>query len=114
MYMGASTEATPMATPHQNRAAINCHTLEGMAQPSAAAPNNTATASSALRRPHQSPNMPAHAEPRMHPHRRLPATSSVWISVKRNCSRMKSSAPLMTAVSKPNSSPEIAAALAAM
>ena len=66
------------------------------------------------RRPKRSLSQPAMLAPTTQPTSRLLAATSVWNSVSRNCSRRKMMAPLMTAISKPNRSPEAAATMETM
>jgi len=62
-----------------------------------------------LRRPKRSLSVPPKAAPRTQPASSEEAANSVWNSVSANCCFRKSKAPLMTAISKPKSRPEVAA-----
>src|SRR5215475_33571 len=70
--------------------------------------NSAAAASSTRFRPKRSLVNAATLAPRTHPIRRLLAAISVCASLNPNCCLMKTMAPLMTAVSKPNNKPPIA------
>ena len=104
-------EATPIAIPPTARAATNSDKLWGTAAPTAETPNRIAERISIRRRPNLSLRYPAMLAPATQPTRRLVAATSVQSSVRPNSRRKKMSAPLMTAVSKPNSSPEAAATI---
>ena len=112
MYKGESVEAIPMATPPRSRATANSIRLRGSAAPMEETVNNAAAPSRTRFLPKRSLVKAATLAPTTHPRRRLLAAISVCESLNPNCCLMKTIAPLITAVSKPNSKPPIAATIA--
>ena len=109
IYNGESVEASPMARPPTRRAITNCVRSRGSAAAIDEAVNNAAAASSTRFLPKRSLVNAAKLAPRTHPSSRLLAPISVCESFSANWRLRKTMAPLMTAVSKPNSNPPIAA-----
>ena len=101
----------PMAMPPANRAAMNSASTRGSAAPMAEAANSSAETMRIRRRPKRSLSHPAILAPNTQPIKRLLAATSVWTSVRWNWSRRKIMAPLITAMSKPNNSPDVAATM---
>jgi len=60
-------------------------------------------------RPNRSLHPPPHAAPTTQPTSRLEAATSVCSSDSANCCLRNNNAPLITAMSNPNSSPDVAA-----
>ena len=101
-----------MARPPTSRASTNSVILRGSAAPIDETVNSAAAASSDFFLPKRSLVKAARLAPKTHPRSRLLAPNSVCESLSANWRFRKTMAPLMTAVSKPNSNPPIAATAA--
>ena len=101
-----------MARPPSRRASTNSVRLRASAVPIDEIVNSAAAASSNFFLPKRSLVKAARLAPKTHPKSRLLAPNSVCASVSANWRFRNTMAPLMTAVSKPNSSPPIAATAA--
>ncbi len=99
-----------MPSPPMKRATTNWSSVAGIAAPIDEAANSSAAAPITSRRPKRSLSHPAPAAPTAQPNSRLPAANSICALLRWNSARSRMIAPLMTAMSKPNSNPEIAAA----
>ena len=101
-----------MARPPIRRATTNSIRLRGRAEPKEESVNNAAAAIRTRFLPKRSLVKAARLAPTTHPRSRLLAAISVCESLSPNWLFRKTMAPLITAVSKPNSRPPIAATAA--
>ena len=106
---GASTEATPMAMPPMKRATVNSARFARQRRAQGRDAKSSGGRIRMRRRPKRSLSVPATLAPATQPTSRRWRPHSVCTSESANCCRRKMMAPLMTAMSKPNSSPEMAA-----
>jgi hypothetical protein len=71
MYIGAITDAAPIATPPKNRENKSRYQLSAIAHPRAEKKNNTPQSESIARRPNASPGFPIAMEPSTVPQRAM-------------------------------------------
>ncbi len=102
-------EAIPIASPPRTRAITNSVRLRGSAEPNEETVNSAAAAINTRFLPKRSLVKAARLAPTTHPRSRLLAAISVCESLKPNWLLRNTIAPLITAVSKPKSSPPMAA-----
>src|ERR1035437_9158816 len=108
-YIGETIDAPPTASPPRNRARINQEKLGDSPVATVVSAKSPATASKTRRRPTRSVSRPAITEPRMQPNsRELNAQPRLRSSSLKCCSR-NGPAPVIMAISNPNSSPPSAA-----
>ena len=101
MYIGESTDAVPMPTPAMTREVNNCQYSGATAQPIDDRKKRTAETISTGLRPKWSPAAPATAAPAMQPNRADAANRPFAHSSRPYCFCTRSTAPEITAVSKP-------------
>src|SRR3954469_2391056 len=108
-YMGESSDTAPTASPPRKRATTKDVKLPAAAVAAEVRAKRTATRMSNRRRPKRSVSRPAMSEPTTHPKRSELNAQPRPRSPRENARRMKGPAPVMMAMSKPNSSPPSAA-----
>jgi hypothetical protein len=112
MYVGAITEAAPMARPPTNRHSISPVTPPGNADPIADTMNTTAATCIVRGRPRRFATRPAYHAPTAQPMRAIDTTKPVCVGEVPNCATIPGTAALITEESNPNRKPPRAATAA--
>ena len=112
MYAGAITEAIPMATPLSTRQRANSHAEKANPVPTELTRNRIADIFMVGMRPYRSATLPAYQAPTAQPSRATATTMPVRWLLMANLYWIASTAPLITALSKPKRKPPMAAAMA--
>lgn len=97
-----------MARPPTRRHAIRSHSEKAYADPTELTANRRAAATMTFLRPQRSASPPANQAPAARPRSVMATVKPRTLALKPKSAWMESTAPLMTAVSKPNRSPPTA------
>ncbi len=109
MYVGAITDADPIARPPTKRQSMSPPTLPGNAEPIAEIMKSTAATRMAWMRPRRSAMRPAYQAPTAQPSSAMLTMKPVCAGLVPYCAAMPGTAALMTEESKPKRKPPRAA-----